>query len=123
MANVTVHVTLRRIEGRSPVDLVALGEAVIDILAEQYGSEVVVGDDDLTYEITGIRLARSAATVLADDEDSTPCEWCQTPTVNDPHGRPRRFCSDIHRVAAWRASQRPQPTAAGRTPAGSRSER
>jgi hypothetical protein len=110
MATVTVIVTLRRIEGRTPVDLDALAEAVADELADLVDSTTIEAPDldgeDLSYEISGVRLARTAdvdVALLTEGTEESECEWCHSPIFNEAHGRARRYCSDAHRQAAYRA--------------------
>lgn len=49
----------------------------------------------------------------------TKCECCCAPVVQRPRGRPRRWCSDACKVAAWRALRK--STAGSRTGAHGRS--
>lgn len=111
MATVTVIIQLRRTEGRTPVDLDALADAVAEALTDAgAGVELQapsIDGDELTYEVTQVRVARTADvdTALSTDDppDVIECGWCHQPALTEPHGQPRKYCSDACRVAAWRA--------------------
>ena len=111
MATVTIIVTLRRTEGRLPVDLTQLAEGVASEIADQMEGTEILADardtgDELTYEITGARMARTIDpdALVTDDQEQT-CARCGGPMLNMRHGQPRRYCSDICRQAAYRGRQ------------------
>jgi hypothetical protein len=104
MATVTLTISLRRTEGRNPVDIDDLAAALVE---EIEGSvlEFAVTDsagEDATYEVTALRPARRDEPV-ADAEPMNSCAVCGAAIVSDPHGRPRLYCSDACRQAAHRA--------------------
>jgi hypothetical protein len=110
MATVTAIITLRRIEGRTPVDLDDLASNVVDELASTLEGTLIdaqsIDGDDLQYEISGVRLARTAdvdISLVSEIGEVSYCEWCQAAVDSDRHGRARRYCSDAHRQAAYRA--------------------
>ncbi len=103
MAIVTVTVTLRRTEGRTPVNIEdldgAVGDALRDLLV---GEEVMVesAGEDLIYEITKVQvpITIEAETVQAESQ----CQRCGKTIANDRNGRQRRYCSDACRQSAYR---------------------
>jgi hypothetical protein len=112
MATVTLIVTLRRTEGRTPPDLDDLADVVateLDAQLEDFEIQVQDsdGNEELTYTVTRVRRARPAdVAALETPDDPTPCAHCGAPTTNDPHGRPRLYCSDRCRIYAYRARTR-----------------
>ncbi len=85
--------TLNRATTDGPDDLV---DELADVLA-------ILSSDDLE------RLHDSASTLMArieqmwaDRDDPTECETCATPISRDDFGRPRKYCSDACRQAAYR---------------------
>jgi ferredoxin len=113
MATVTVTVTLRRTEGRTPVDVDDLADAVAsDLLDLVTGSEISassVDGEDLVYEITRVHLPRRAdIDVALATVDESECRHCGAAVANHYQGRRRQYCSDACRQAAYRIrSDRP----------------
>ena len=111
MATVTVIVTLRRTAGRTRPDPDDLAAQVLAELETSIGTELDVAplhsDDELTYEVTGIRAARADEPGPVTVEEAN-CNRCGTPISNDPHGAPRRYCGDACRQAAYRERKQQQ---------------
>ena len=75
-----------------------------DLVDEAFNVLAILSTDDLG------RLYDSASTLMgwidqqiADRDDPTGCEVCATPIERDGFGRPRRYCSDACRQAAYRS--------------------
>jgi hypothetical protein len=108
MATVTVTITLRRTEGRTPVDVDDLAAAVASDLSDLVtGSEISASDvagADLVYEITRVHLPRPAdVDVALATVDESECQQCGAAIANHYQGRPRLYCSDACRQTAYRA--------------------
>jgi predicted Zn-ribbon and HTH transcriptional regulator len=109
MANITVHIRLRRTEGRSPVDPDELARTLLDELESSIlDQEVSVDDSDgevAAYEITAVTAAASRRDAPA-LPDPGSCARCGAEIQSDPMGRPRLYCSPACRQAAHRVRRR-----------------
>jgi len=107
MATITLTIRLRRTEGRNPVDVDDLADALVEELeGSVLDAESAVTDsagEDATYEVPALRPARRDEPAIADAEPMNSCALCGAAIVSDPHGRPRLYCSDACRQAAYRA--------------------
>jgi hypothetical protein len=102
MAIVTVKIHLRRSDGRNRVELSDLVAALTDALLDLDELEVVdVAGEDASYEVTRVDL-HTAPTAAEPPPAEVACEECGQVVVDDPHGRPRRFCSGACRIRAHR---------------------
>jgi len=115
MANVTIHITLKRTEGRTSPDAGELARAVEQLVSDALAGGELDGltstsGDELAYEVTRVRLARLGEAPWADEAGHVYCAWCSNPVVNERHGRNRQYCSDTCRVYAWRARKETAPT-------------
>jgi hypothetical protein len=107
MATVTVTVRLRRTDGRSPVDVLDLVAALVEELeGSVLDAEFAVTDsagEEATYEVTAVRATPPGQPATADAEPLNSCTVCGAPIASDRLGRPRLYCSDACRQAAYRA--------------------
>jgi hypothetical protein len=105
MATVTLVIRLRRTDGRYPVDVDDLADAVVEEV-EASVLELEVTDSEgepATYEVTAVRAARQDEPAVADPEPLNSCAVCGSPILSARLGRPRLTCSDTCRQAAHRA--------------------
>lgn len=107
MATVTVTISMRRTDGRNPVDVEDLATALVDELESAIdGTEFVVTDqagEEATYEVTGVRARAGLSAPINDARPEHPCSICGRPVVSEPGGRPRLYDTDACRQAAYRA--------------------
>jgi hypothetical protein len=104
MAIVTLKVHLRRSVGRNRVDMSELVTVLNDALLDLELEVVDVAGEDASYEVTRVDL--HTGPTAAEPPAEVACEECGQVVVDDPHGRPRRFCSGACRIRAHRKAAR-----------------
>lgn len=104
MANITLIIRVRRIEGRNKVEDSVIAAELASMVEDLGEFEVEdMEGETATYEVTGIRvLVLQPELVPYLEVGDSQCRWCNTPLTQIGTGRPAEFCSDAHRQADYR---------------------
>jgi hypothetical protein len=107
MATITVTIRLRRTEGRNPVDIEDLADALLEELeGSVLDAEFSVDDsagDVAVYEVTNISARRREGPWPDSADPDHPCPTCGAPVHSADGGRPRIYDTPACRQAAYRA--------------------